>query len=250
MGIGISVAFAFPIPAGLEDAVVLIEVRDKPNDSSSFRSLGTGFFLQDTATEADLFLITNRHVLSNRDTVFVKINLPNGGLRLPAPLRDASGVVYWRGHPDPSIDVAALPVVKGLPVKALERFSRARMLNDVSLGDEVYFVGFPLADYTRTTRNYPVLRHGVVSYISRESIPDPDTAKPNILASEMILIDATSLPGNSGSPVLSVPGLGESRTKLAGIIQGHLSLNRTGENLDLGIVIPTDRIVELIDTFR
>jgi len=243
---------AFPIPAGLEDAVVLIEVIRIEDDSVHYRPLGTGFLLQDTAVYDGPLLITNRHLLKGRDSVYLRFNFSDGqATRLVARLRRQDGTLTWKSHGDTLVDVAAAPLRSDLPVKSVfNRYRRARVLRDVDLGDEVYFVGFPLAEYTHTGRNYPVLRHGVVSYISRETIFAKSPPDSVILLRDMILIDATSLGGNSGSPVLSVPKRGDTRAELIGIIHGHLLRGDSGENLDLGIVVPMDRIIDVLLLFK
>jgi hypothetical protein len=116
-------------------------------------------------------------------------------------------------------------------------------------------VGFPLVapealKLTGKRINHPVVRYGVVACISREDVRSLANPELLILLKNMLLINATSLQGNSGSSVISTAKQRSDKASIIGVVQGHFSHGETRENLDLGIVIPTDRIQEIIDCFK
>jgi len=240
---------ALSLPTYIEDAVVVIEDAIFVDGQVKYSVHGTGFIIQDTIKHISL-LVTNRHVLQNRDSIFVRFNTLDGkSRRMVNILKRKDGSFFWRAHPDSNIDVAAIAMPKDLNVRAIDT-DRFKPISEVSLGDEVSFIGFPLLGFAGKDKNYPIIRHGVVSYISKENVFSVKNLDSIVFSKDMILIDATSLSGNSGSPVISIPRKGSNRTSLIGIIQGHLSDPNTSENLDLGIVIPVDRISEIMSSFK
>ena len=88
------------------------------------------------------------------------------------------------------------------------------------------------------------MRHGIVSYIVQDSLVQPEGTYP----SGTILIDAISLNGNSGGPVISSLNDGSGRASLIGIIQGHLGAEDR-QNMDLGTVVPAERILDVLKEF-
>lgn len=124
------------------------------------------------------------------------------------------GVTFVK-HPNELIDVAAFPVwlsakygdfnvtktIK-IPTKSRNRYKK-----DVSLGDEVYFVGFPL-DLGKLSILQPLVRSGSIAWLS-----DKD---------HIYILDAFSNPGNSGSPIFTKKNLFNPNSFLIGMIVGHL----------------------------
>lgn len=230
-----SFAQSVTIPRNFEDVAAIIE---KWDDNGLIKTHGTGFFYKDSATSTP-YLITNRHLLVGHDSLQVRFNSPDGyRIRTTLNLLNSqSRVPFWRAHPDTNIDLAILPVLKTLRVRILDS-PRAKPSSEVSLGDIVYFIGFPIPAVG--DKVYPLLRHGVVAYVFHEETTFGDKVYPK----GTILIDGTSLGGNSGGPVISLPRQGGSRASYIGVIQGHLTVG--GENADLGIVIPAERLIELV----
>ena len=235
----ISSAQRAQIPHGFEDVAVLIE---RWNIDSRLESHGTGFFFSDSATNYR-FLVTNRHLLIGRDSIHIRFNDYYGNAQECNLYRVSdSGKPNWHLHPDTNVDLAFCRIPRNYSFRAIENF-RIKNLDQIELGDEIYFIGFPLTERTSDNLVHPLMRHGIVSYIVKDSlvIRSPSTHYP----AGTILMDATSLGGNSGGPVISSPKKGTSRASLIGIIQGHLG-TKSGENTDLGIVVPSFRINELI----
>src|SRR5262249_19033104 len=124
----------------------------------------------------------------------------------------------WYLHPDESVDVAAIAVNLGneLDVRSipLEMFLTPEMmeLNKIGIGDEVYFPGL----FTRApseTRTLPILRHGNIAMLPIGPI------QVESRFAEVVLIEARSIGGISGSPVF-VRGTAGLRNNLGEIIQG------------------------------
>jgi S1-C subfamily serine protease len=237
------------IPMGVVDVVVSIEKPVIINGQVQEIPHGTGFFFQDSTTGA-VFLVTNRHILAGHDSLSVRFNIADGTTRrFTLLLQTKDRKATWLAHRDTTIDVAIIPVPdRAGQVKIIDS-PRLKSLSEIEPGDEVYFIGFPLAEYAGQTRVYPVFRHGIVAYIAQETILSLMKADSVILQKGMILVDATSMGGNSGGPVISNPRKGTERASLIGIIQGHLSIGNNSENADLGIVVPADRIAEIIRDF-
>lgn len=98
--------------------------------------------------------------------------------------------------------------------------SQIRFRRDVSLGDELFFVGFP---FGIGTSGYiePIVRSGSVAWLSASS--------------HEFLLDAFSFGGNSGSPIFSKIVLGRKPGELnwdnpyfVGMIVGHIGENVQG----------------------
>lgn len=126
-------------------------------------------------------------------------------------------------HPDTSIDLAAFTInlgtsmeletgekvktnVAGIPISAIKG------KENVALGDEVYFLGFPWS-YGANEKITPIIRSGSIACFN-----------PN---GNEFLLDAFSFGGNSGSPIfskriISSPGnLQWENSKLIGMVYGH-----------------------------
>ena len=110
-------------------------------------------------------------------------------------------------------------------------------------GDEIFVVGFPVG-FQNDVKNWPAVRQGVVAQI-----------QPYLRgAAQFFLVDASVFGGNSGGPVVTKPqpmGIKGTRwlesNKLIGMVSGHKVNPNTGENADLGMVIPLETINETID---
>jgi S1-C subfamily serine protease len=253
------------LPVFSENCIVTIENAELDSlGKYHFMPHGTGFLVMDDSTNT-VFLISNRHVFGNRDSIIIRVNVNNksGGIigeRYICYLIK-NGKRQIMVHPDSTIDLGILyvPFINEniYPVET----SRFKLLKDVRLGDPVLFLGFPLAMAAIGDMNYPLVRQGIVSYISINNIFDP-TTKKCLLASDHILIDGNIMPGNSGSPVFSVSSLTlMEKASFIGVISSHLYEDRANvyanalgikQDYDykLGICIPADRVKELIEYYK
>ncbi len=191
-----------------------IPVRQLPNGTTGFRC----------------YLVTNRHVLDGPHAIVLRFNPASAGqppADIDLELRDQLGLI-WAAHPDANVDMAAM----GLDVNLLEarglRFGyltpdsaltiEAMIAEEVSEGDGVYLVGFPMGLNTPAMQ-YAIVRSGCIARVR-----DAYDAKRG-----PFLIDASVFPGNSGGPVLLRPeatALQGTRphmaSKLIGVVHAYL----------------------------
>ena len=217
---------------------------------------GTGFLV---ARKVDVehvrvFLVTNKHVL-NRDPqkrakatrirLYVNKKNADGGL-VGEAIDVALGTgtdKSWREHPDLDVDVLAFDVTTLYVARAdvEKKFAFYDLfLNDqkmkeleITMGDEVVVVGYPLGLKHRTS-NLPLLRSGMIATRIGETLEDevPDvggTTRKRVLRG--FLIDGATVPGSSGSPVVLKPVIGRT-------VGGNIVLG-TPPPILLGIVAET-----------
>lgn len=231
-------------------ATVLIEKQD----TSGVVPYGTGFLLWNYASPDSPIVVTCEHLL-RRERIFVRFNadtslisaLSQGGARFVAvdgrtwevvdhTLR--TEVVLSHLGPeqfavDSLLDIGAFVLNIGGAIRIgsqemATKFadivripaSAVRKRHDISLGDELYFVGFPFG-MGAGPRLEPLIRSGSVAWLSPES---PE-----------FLIDALSYGGNSGSPVFSKAIFGRKRGDaswdapyLVAIVTSHISQDVAG----------------------
>lgn len=213
-------------------------------------------------------LITAKHVIFTKDgqlkkDVVAAVNKVGGGMNLiPLHTLVDTHKIGWSFHDDPEVDLAVIPIaidtkqddVKKMPMTLFETF------DNISEGDEVFFLGFPLGIVSPIRVN-PIVRGGIIA-----SKRDNKT----------FLIDANVFPGNSGSPVFLRPTpfiftpkgitIGKVRDpKFLGIISSYIPYidkaisPQTGrvrvtfeENSALGVVYSTRYIEEMLscDNFQ
>ena len=113
----------------------------------------------------------------------------------------------------------------------------------LSEGDEVFVVGFPTGFY-EDLKNWPTVRQGVLAQIQLYLRGQART----------FLIDGSVFGGNSGGPVVTKPqpvNIGGTqqfvKSALIGMVSGCRLNPTSGENADLGIVVPLDTINDTIE---
>ena len=164
--------------------------------SPQFRFLGTGFAVKDGT-----IIVTNAHVvpgvldLEERESLAVA--LPGDGRRTLVRLVQSLAS-------DPAHDLALLK----LPGEPLPALSLASERDGASEGQPIGFTGFPIGAVLGLT---PVTHAGIVSAITPIVIPQGNarTLNPAVIrrlgdAFDVLQLDATAYPGNSGSPVFDV----------------------------------------------
>jgi S1-C subfamily serine protease len=254
------------IPINLENCLVTFEnVSLDSTGTVYFTPHGTGFIVWDDSLKS-IFIISNRHIFGTRDSIVVKINSVDKsnkiiGNRYTCYL-SKNGKTLLMNHPDSTIDLAIFAFIfkDSLDLFPLE-MKRFKMLKDIKLGDPVLFLGFPLPEAAMGEMNYPIVRQGVVSFISKNDIIPVGTNKC-LIESNHILIDGNIMPGNSGSPVLSISSYKSGEmASFIGVISSHLYEDRAnsmlrsigieqGLDYKLGICIPADRVKELIQYYE
>jgi S1-C subfamily serine protease len=216
-----------------------------------------------------VWLITNRHVFDGEPVAFLRFNpIATAPAKVfPLVLKDQNGVLLWDRHPDPDVDLAAMSInydyltQEGIRCAFFSgdqhvlRHPRAIEVG-VGEGDGIFLLGFPLGAIGKE-RNYVVVRDGVIARI-RDSL---------VGAEKTFLIDAGVFPGSSGGPVITRPEVvaiqgtrANSNAELIGIVSAYVPYQDIAvsvqtqrprvifeENSGLGIVIPADRISDVID---
>jgi hypothetical protein len=171
-------------------------------------STATGFFVADASRAS--YLITNWHVVSglHPDTrlplavggahpdvlaIWLEVSSGNGWEPLRLKLRDDLGRPLWREHPNgTSIDVVALPVdvPTNLVVHPLD-LATADLELQVGPSEPVSIIGFPFG--LTSGGRMPIWKTGhIASDLAWDALGRP-----------MFLIDATTKPAMSGSPVVA-----------------------------------------------
>jgi S1-C subfamily serine protease len=278
------VARGAQIPPFFIDSVVALgrSVVVVPGQQPAWAPEASGFFFGDPAdTETDpakhqysIYLVTNRHVIANHDSITMRINAQRAGdpvQDLPLPLKNPDGSDAWISHPNLAIDIS---VIRLNPQYLLEHglttsffagdehaADKAKLKNiEMSVGEGVFVLGFPMGLSGSAKRNYVIARRGTIARISDLL----DSTAPTFL------IDALVFPGNSGGPVVSVPNVNaiqgtkaQNRAYLIGVVRAYLPYEdvalsqQTGqvrmisqENSGLAEVVPVDYINETIKAFR
>lgn len=254
------------------EAIVSIEY-EKTKDN--FSSLGTGFligFALDKNIKLEdrryrVFLITNRHVFKEQSVVWLRFNKKGviDSVRFPLNLI-VNGKPNWLAHKDSKVDLAMVTISHEFLDKQNvdwgffneELFACCRHFSDIgiSLGDELYVLGFPMS-LTGILRNSPIARHGIIARVDNEILDQEKS----------FLIDASVFPGNSGGPVILKPvSISLKDTKivntayLLGVVSGYKSYREilyshqsdppsfagvTIENSGLATVVPIDFAIEI-----
>jgi len=190
---------------------------------------GTGFLLaipeKGNPAVSYLVLVTARHMA---DPAWLNC-VPSSELTVHFnkkefdPSKDDSGVVelslkgqQWIYPDDESIDIAFTFIDGkkfdslnsengGLPISQLPSANEAKT---VEIGAWIASAGL-LPGVPGAKRNYPVFKFGNVSSIPQEKIPVPGCAGTNRLMTEW-LIAVSLVGGNSGSPIVRMPTLGDA----------------------------------------
>jgi S1-C subfamily serine protease len=172
--------------------------------SPAFQFMGTGFAVGDGS-----IIATNAHVVP------AALDPAKGemlAILLPAATKEGKDQVALREVRriaiDPSTDLALLKLM-GAPLAPLVLGDSERAQE----GEQVLFTGFPIG---AVLGPFPVTHRGMISAITPIAIPqgragDLDAATIRRLTSgvfEVLQLDATAYPGNSGSPLYD-PQTGE-----------------------------------------
>jgi hypothetical protein len=185
----------------------------------------------------------------------------------------------WKRHPDPAVDIAVFKMP--LDRKELdhfpwgiEAFVNAQSTKEdggrrIGHGDDVVVAGL-FSLHQGKYRNVPIVRMANVAALAGEPIENSDGS-----SMQAYLVESRSIGGLSGSPVFydiyaaKEAFLGESRFlttpikfRLLGVMHGHFNLpdiapdsitedanERATINSGIAIVIPAEKIVEVLDLF-
>ena len=145
--------------------------------------IGTGFLVGRPLPEEgtsektyNTFLVTNKHVLHNQQSIILRFNSIQGTETRDYPINlFKDGSQTWVGHPSENIDVAVQFINPNVLSEDSTRFSYFRLdetcmdttemsRSGVSEGDQLYVLGFPMGIVTHTS-NYVIARGGVLSRV-------------------------------------------------------------------------------------
>ena len=239
--------------------IVLFEI---PDGKGGFTSHGTGVLLN---YKKVFVLATCKHIVVRPDGkpyagLHATINKTDGtASRKNIELLQKQFNLKWFFHKDNEVDLAISPIALDLSVEDIKLISE-EMFEDFAnmpLGDDVFFLGYPLGlGVNNVPRLSPLVRTGVVALKNSD---------------KTFLVDANVYPGSSGSPVFYKPVLAESEgtttnigknrpVKLLGLVNSNLSAveeaisKKTGrtrtvfeENAGLGTVQSASLLVEILE---
>ena len=209
----------------------------------------------------EVLIVTNRHVFDGRDNVTLRI----GSKLVPLPLKDLEGL-GWTNHQNKNVDIAVSFIPNVSSIDAMVFHERTFATTDVmikegiSVGDEVYALGFPLR-LAGEERNYPIVRGGIIARLDDE-----------ILKNHYYYVDVAIYPGNSGGPVILKPAAysigGTSKVTNAYLIGVVASVEMQPQTLygirnnkyetrmvlyehaNLGRVVPMECVKEAVDYLK
>ena len=236
--------------------------------------IGTGFFASrkiDTEGNAVPMLITNRHVVENKNSIVLRFR--KSGLEkvemVDAPLIENGKKLYYL-HPNKDIDIAVLPLnaqfitENNLFFSAFDIDDHAMTSEElrnegVDEGSLIYMLGFPMG-LVNSNSTLPICRLGCIARMSAIQL----------LESYNILADIQNFPGNSGSPIVSRPEFVSiegtkslNRSVLIGIVHSYIPYREKlvnqqtnqvvelrSENSGIALVHPVEFIREVVDLFQ
>jgi hypothetical protein len=187
---------------------------------------GTAFLLDLRLCDGGVepVLITCRHIIESSSECSIYVSVLENGKRsgMPREIPLPSGMSGWIAHPDPAIDLAALPIRAhlefaeegiGLPLcrPAIPEamIATAADLEAMDFAEEILVIGYPNALWDEAN-NLPLFSKGIAA-----THPGMDfNGRPEFI------IDAASFPGSSGSPVFSYRSVKEraNAPKLLGVL--------------------------------
>ena len=218
--------------------------------------IGTGFFFEFKVDDQFLrLIITNKHVVDgvSECKFYCHEATVNGNSVSPSgnsfPIRIKDFNKYWKGHPNPEIDLCGIPVQ---PINELaekngkeiysyyikdDKILPDSQLEELTAAEEILMIGYPEGLWDHFN-NMPVTRRGITA-----SHPALD-----FQGSSNGIVDIACFCGSSGSPIVianegihSVRGgvSGARRSHLLGVISHSFQVEEEG---DFKIVeVPTQK---------
>lgn len=245
---------------------------------------GTGFFYGCNKKEGQHVpvIITNKHVIegSAKGRFILTLQDSGGGPKIGSShgFEVDKFQSYWHPHPDPSIDLCAMPLAPLLRLAEQQgkrffyvSFDKSIIptpaeIEDMMGMEKIIMVGYPNGLWDRVN-NLPIFRQGVLA----------SDYKRDWNGKKEFLIDAACFPGSSGSPVMlfDIGGyqtknanfMGSSRINLLGVlyagpqhaVEGEVkivtvptqqkAISVSGIPNNLGIVIKSEKLLDFEGIF-
>ena len=247
---------------------------------------GTGFFFNLTVDE-DLMVplvITNKHVVKGKSKgkFFLTQTDSEGNPILQRHFKVGFDVQFeqmWTFHPDPMIDLCAMPIGQLLSAakvlkanlfyKALDQklIPTSEQLRELDVVEDIFMIGYPNGIWD-SFNNKPIIRKGITA----------THPKIDYNGNKEFMIDAACFPGSSGSPVIIYNNkthiakdgriLGQGKLIFLGVLYAGPQHTATGElkiiNVptvqkevaisripnNLGIVIRSEEILGFVEIFK
>lgn len=240
---------------------------------------GTGFIVGRATGEINengdksfhTFLVTNKHVLENKQLILLRFDTQQGSQAKDYNVDlEQNGKKIWVCHQSPDVDIAVFQINPKILENDSARFAFFSLddhvmtitdmnQNGVSEGDSIFVLGFPLGIVSAQSKHV-ISKSGSIARIR------------DVLAGQQscFLIDANIFPGNSGGPVINRPELSFiqgtkaiNKSSLIGIVKSYVTYQdvavsqQTGrprvifeENSGLALVETVDNIKVVIDICR
>ncbi len=240
-------------------------------DEESLIYKGTAFIVKVPIDEEFglLHLVTAKHVAKSLQDGEAVLAF-NGKDGAPLWMKNTTEV-QWYFHPDPSVDVAILPMAttrtaeydyEAIPISRFLAVQNEQIIS-IGIGDETITIGL-FAPFVGADKLTPIVRTGTVAMMPDGRLPHPVFG--SIFA---YLVESRSTGGLSGSPVfvrntvnLPVMSLDGSSTRASalgefyflGLVHGHWSMSidkgdAKGQDTNMGIclVVPSLHILEALN---
>ncbi len=205
--------------------------------------IGTGFIIGYPISEDGKnfipIIVTAKHVIGDNNTILGRFSTKEGEVTAFVKY-DIKNLKqnndYWEHPSDEGVDISAFRTLhfsqadyNPLP---LDLIATKDIFNELEIceTDRIIFPSM-LINFMGLSKNYPVVRNGTIALIPKEKVPLKYKvgSKEIITKQEVILVDATSIPGASGSPIFLWPGprivngsfkVGGTKPLLIGIMHG------------------------------
>ena len=256
------------IPKEFLNSVVYISAKGKNLE------FATGFFVSRKidAKIGSLYLITNKHVIDNKQEIFIRIKNKESNIfeDVKIPLISGKNEHLFYLHSNKNIDIAVIPMNQNIlnentyelsfyDIDENAITSKELFKNEMTEGSLIYMLGYPFGLKDKYSLK-PIVKLGSIARMSEELINNE----------HIIVADIHNFPGNSGSPIFIRPEIMSlvnsktiERTALIGIITNYIKFQNkiinendettdsyTYENSDLAMFIPIEYIIEVLNLIQ
>jgi len=224
-------------------------------------------------------IVTAKHVVADHPHILGRFSTQTGTntafVRYDVQKMRTEGD-YWE-HPDDGVDISVFRSLhydetkyKVFPRNLIATLEVVKT-EEIAQGDRVVFPAL-LVNFVGSAKNYPVLRNGAIALMPEEKVPMQYLIGSRVVRTqqEVLLLDATSIPGASGAPIFLWPGprnkgntlmLGGGSPYLLGVMHGFYpaaprelvevhtagSTQMYAENSGIAIAFPSWRLHEILE---